>query len=62
MELEPIGTAVKLSITHTTERDRSKLIVAVSGGWPKMELERVRGQNETYLENYRNTGSESVGN
>jgi uncharacterized protein YndB with AHSA1/START domain len=36
MELEPIGTAVKLSITHTIEREPSKLIEAVSGGWPKI--------------------------
>jgi uncharacterized protein YndB with AHSA1/START domain len=36
MELEPSGTAVKLSITHTIERDPSKLIAAVSGGWPKV--------------------------
>jgi uncharacterized protein YndB with AHSA1/START domain len=36
MELEPDGTAVKLSITHTIERDPSKLIAAVSGGWPKV--------------------------
>jgi uncharacterized protein YndB with AHSA1/START domain len=36
MELEPIGSAVKLSITHTIEREPSKLIVAVSGGWPKV--------------------------
>src|ERR1700723_1042715 len=36
MELEPSGTAVKLSITHTIEREPSKLIVAVSGGWPKI--------------------------
>jgi len=36
MELEPTGTAVKLSITHTIERDPSKLIMAVSGGWPKV--------------------------
>jgi len=36
MELEPSGAAVKLSITHTIERDPSKLIVAVSGGWPKV--------------------------
>jgi uncharacterized protein YndB with AHSA1/START domain len=36
MELEPIGTAVKLSITHTIEREPSKLIAAVSGGWPKV--------------------------
>ena len=36
MELEPNGTAVKLSITHTIECEPSKLIEAVSGGWPKV--------------------------
>ena len=36
IELEPTGTAVKLSITHTIEREPSKLITAVSGGWPKI--------------------------
>jgi uncharacterized protein YndB with AHSA1/START domain len=36
MELEPGGGAVKLSITHTIERDPSKFIAAVSGGWPKV--------------------------
>ena len=36
LELEPSGTAVKLSITHTIEREPSKLIEAVSGGWPKI--------------------------
>lgn len=36
IELEPNGTAVKLSITHTIERDPSSLIAAVSGGWPKI--------------------------
>jgi uncharacterized protein YndB with AHSA1/START domain len=36
LELEPIGAAVKLSITHTIEREPSNLIVAVSGGWPKI--------------------------
>jgi uncharacterized protein YndB with AHSA1/START domain len=36
IELEPSGTAVKLSITHTIERGPSKLIEAVSGGWPKV--------------------------
>ena len=36
MELEPSGTAVKLSITHTIEREPSKFIEAVSGGWPKI--------------------------
>ena len=36
MELEPSGTAVKLTITHTIDREHSKLIEAVSGGWPKI--------------------------
>jgi uncharacterized protein YndB with AHSA1/START domain len=36
MELEAIGPTVKLSITHTIERESSKLIEAVSGGWPKV--------------------------
>jgi uncharacterized protein YndB with AHSA1/START domain len=35
-DLEPSGTAVKLSITHTIEREPSKFIAAVSGGWPKV--------------------------
>lgn len=36
MTLEPLGAAVKLSIAHTIEREESKLIEAVSGGWPKV--------------------------
>jgi uncharacterized protein YndB with AHSA1/START domain len=36
IELEPIGTSVKLSINHTIDREPSKLIGAVSGGWPKI--------------------------
>jgi uncharacterized protein YndB with AHSA1/START domain len=36
LDLEPSGTAVKLSITHTIDREPSKLIEAVSGGWPKI--------------------------
>jgi hypothetical protein len=35
-ELEPSGTAVKLSITHIIECEPSKFIAAVSGGWPKV--------------------------
>jgi len=34
MDLEPSGSAVKLTITHSIEREPSKLIGAVSGGWP----------------------------
>lgn len=36
MELEAVRRAVKLSITHSIEREPSKLIAAVSGGWPKV--------------------------
>jgi len=34
IELEPTGKVVKLSITHEIERPASKLIAAISGGWP----------------------------
>lgn len=36
IEIEQSGTAVKLSITHSIEREPSKFIEAVSGGWPKI--------------------------
>jgi len=36
LEIEQSGTAVKLSITHTIDREHSKFIEAVSGGWPKI--------------------------
>ena len=36
LEIEPSGGAVRLSITHTIEREPSNLIEAVSGGWPKV--------------------------
>jgi uncharacterized protein YndB with AHSA1/START domain len=46
MELEPTGPAVKLSITHTIEREPSKFIEAVSGGWPKI-LSNLKSLLET---------------
>ena len=46
MELEPSGAAVKLSITHSIEREPSKLIAAVSGGWP-MILSGLKSLLET---------------
>lgn len=46
IELEPVGAAVKLSITHTIEREPSKLITAVSGGWPKI-LSNLKSLLET---------------
>ena len=36
MELEPAGAAVKLTVTHSMEREDSKLIDAVTGGWPQI--------------------------
>jgi uncharacterized protein YndB with AHSA1/START domain len=33
-DLEPVGGMVKLTITHVSDVPESKLIVAVSGGWP----------------------------
>ena len=36
MEIERSGTAVRLSITHTIEREPSKFMDAVAGGWPKV--------------------------
>lgn len=41
MELKPTGTAVKLSITHTIERESSKLIAAVTGGCTYRHRERA---------------------
>ena len=46
MELEPIGEAVKLTITHEMDRPDSKLIEAVSGGWPRM-LSNLKSLLET---------------
>ena len=36
IELEPTGSAVKLTITHQIDRPESSFITAVSGGWPKV--------------------------
>jgi len=46
MELEPSGPAVRLTVTHTIEREPSKLISAVSGGWPKI-LSNLKSLLET---------------
>jgi uncharacterized protein YndB with AHSA1/START domain len=35
-ELEPTGEVVKLTVTHSSPKPDSKLIVAVSGGWPRI--------------------------
>ena len=44
--LEPQDGAVKLSISHTIEHAHSKLIEAVSGGWPKI-LSNLKSLLET---------------
>jgi uncharacterized protein YndB with AHSA1/START domain len=36
MELESQSDLVKLTITHSIERDHAKLIEAVGGGWPRI--------------------------
>ncbi len=36
IELERIGASVRLAVTHSIEREPSKFIAAVSGGWPKI--------------------------
>ena len=46
IELEPQNGAVKLTISHTIERADSKLIEAVSGGWPRI-LSNLKSLLET---------------
>ena len=36
IELEPVDSSVKLTITHEIERPDSDFIKAVSGGWPRI--------------------------
>ena len=44
--LETAGTATKLTVCHEIERKESKLIEAVSGGWPKI-LSNLKSLLET---------------
>lgn len=46
MELEPNGTAVKLTLTHSMEREGSQLIATVSGFWP-MIISNLKSLVET---------------
>lgn len=47
MELEPVpGGSVKLTVTHSMERENSKFIVAVSNGWPQI-LSNLKSLLET---------------
>ena len=45
-DLEPVGSAVKLTVTHEIDRPDSKLITAVSGGWPRV-LSNLKSLLET---------------
>lgn len=45
-ELEPVDSAVKLTITHEIDRPDSELINAVSGGWPRI-LSNLKSLLET---------------
>jgi uncharacterized protein YndB with AHSA1/START domain len=45
-DLEPVGSAVKLTITHEMDRPDSKLVTAVSGGWPRV-LSNLKSLLET---------------
>ncbi|HEY4275557.1 MAG TPA: SRPBCC family protein [Rhizomicrobium sp.] len=46
MELEPMGETVKLTISHSIEKDQSQMIEAVSGGWPRI-LSNLKSLLET---------------
>jgi uncharacterized protein YndB with AHSA1/START domain len=46
MEIEPSGPAVKLTVTHSMEREDSKFIDAVAGGWPQI-LSNLKSLLET---------------
>jgi uncharacterized protein YndB with AHSA1/START domain len=46
MELEPAGAAVKLTVTHSIEREASRFIDAVSSGWPQV-LSNLKSLLET---------------
>ncbi|MCE9649304.1 MAG: SRPBCC family protein [Parvibaculum sp.] len=46
MDIEPIQGVMKLTITHSINREKSKLIEAVSGGWPRI-LSNLKSLLET---------------
>jgi uncharacterized protein YndB with AHSA1/START domain len=46
MEIEPEGEAVKLTVTHSMEREGSTFIGAVSSGWPQI-LSNLKSLLET---------------
>jgi uncharacterized protein YndB with AHSA1/START domain len=46
MDIEPVQGAVKLTVAHSIEREKSKFIEAVSGGWPRI-LSNLKSLLET---------------
>jgi uncharacterized protein YndB with AHSA1/START domain len=46
MEIEPVGEATKLTVTHGMDVEGSKFIGAVSGGWPQI-LSNLKSLLET---------------
>jgi uncharacterized protein YndB with AHSA1/START domain len=60
MKLEPSGPAVKLSITHTIEREPSRFIEAVSGAWPMCvsNLKSLLETGSTVLQDPYPTGNQ----
>lgn len=46
MDIEQVQDAVKLTITHSINREKSKFIEAVSGGWPRI-LSNLKSLLET---------------
>jgi len=46
MELEPMDEVVKLTVSHTMERENAKFIGAVGGGWPRI-LSNLKSLLET---------------
>ncbi len=46
MEIEAVGEAVKLTVTHSMEREGSGFIDAVSDGWPSI-LSNLKSLLET---------------
>lgn len=45
-DIEEVGGAVKLTVTHSNDTDASTFIEAVSGGWPKI-LSNLKSLLET---------------
>ncbi len=45
-DIEPVDDAIKLTVTHGMDKEASKLIELVSGGWPKV-LSNLKSLIET---------------